>query len=141
MKHEVFFNTRDELTRVCLDDVMYVVADGNYVTIEMRSGRSMTLLASMQNIEQVIANEPDIHFEKVGRSHIINLTFLSQVNTLKRTITLADDIAKESVVLSVPKEAIRHLKQLLVDVPKSQVPEFSTHNGTMEAFKKDPPVK
>ena len=26
---DIFFNTRDELTKVCLDDVMYVVSDGS----------------------------------------------------------------------------------------------------------------
>ena len=137
MKQEnrtVYFNTRDELTKVCLDDVMYAVSDGNYITLKSKSGRTLTLLASMQNLMQVVESVEGLHFERVGRSHIINTAYLYQVNTLRKTITLIDENLSKTVELMAPKEAVRRLKQILADSPRRDIPDFDTSNGNMEAF-------
>lgn len=132
--HTVYFNTRDELTKVCLDDVMYAVSDGNYITLKFRSGRTLSLLASMQSFIQVTETITDVHFTRVGRSHVINLAYVSQVNSLRHSITLVDDQMKMTAELTVPKEAIHQLRQILAELPRRDIPEFHTANCHMEAF-------
>lgn len=133
-KHNIYFITRDELTKVCLDDVMYAVSDGNYITLKFKSGRTLTLLASLQNLIQIAETISDVHFERIGRGLIVNIAYVSQVNSLRKTVILVDDQMKMTVELMVPKEAIRQFKQILADTPKRPIPDFHTTNGNMEAF-------
>lgn len=132
--HNVYFNTRDELTKVCLDDVMYAVSDGNYIVIKFKSGRNLTLLASLQNFIQITDSIDDIHFERIGRSHVVNIAYVSQINSLRKAIILVDDQMKMTVELIVPKDAIRQFKQTLAESPREDIPNFETTNGNMEAF-------
>lgn len=130
----IFFNTRDELTKVCLDDVMYVTSDGNYITLNYKSGRSSTLLASLQNFIQATEYMGGHHFERIGKSHVVNIAYISQINTLRKTIVLVDDDMNERVEIVVSKEAIRALKATMMDCPKTVISNFKTSNGNMEAF-------
>lgn len=131
---DIFFNTRDELTKVCLDDVMYVTSDGNYIALNFKSGRTVTLLASLQNFMQAVSSMKDYHFERIGKSHVVNIDYVSQVNSLRRTIVLVDDDMNERVELIVSKDAIRTLKAAVISSPKRVISDFKTFNGNMEAF-------
>lgn len=132
--HNIYFSTRDELTKVCLDDVVYVASDGNYIKVKFKSGRTLTMLAGLQNFIQTTEEISDVHFVRIGRSHVINLAYVSQVNSLRRTITLANDDSDMMIELVVSKEAIRQLKQIISDMPQKAIPNFQTTNGNMEAF-------
>lgn len=131
---DIFFNTRDELTKVCLDDLMYVVSDGNYITLKFKSGRSVTLLASLQNFIQATEHVGDHRFERIGKSHVVNIAYVSQINTLRKTIALVDDDMNERVELNVSKEAIRNLKAMIISPDRNIISDFKTANGNMEAF-------
>lgn len=133
-EHEVFFNTRDELTKVCLDDVMYAANDGNYIILKFKSGRTLMLLASLQNFILLTENISDLHFVRIGRSYIVNTAYVSQINTLRKTISLVDDDMGITIELIAPKEAIRQLKQTIANTPRRRIPDFQTTNGNMEAF-------
>lgn len=132
--HNIYFSTRDELTKVCLDDVMYAISDGNYVVVKFKSGRKLTLLASLQNFIQAVEAVCGVHFERIGRSHVVNMAYVTQVNILRKTIVLVDDEVKTAVELSVPRDAIKQLKQVISESPRKDVPDFLTANGKMEAF-------
>lgn len=132
--HNIYFNTRDELTKVRLDDVMYVASDGNYITVKFKSGRNLTMLAGLQNFIQAAEEIHDLRFIRVGRSHVINIAYVSQLNSLRRTISLVNDEMGMAIELIVSKEAIRQLKQIINDLPRKNIPNFQTTNGNMEAF-------
>lgn len=132
--HEIYFNTRDELTKVHLDDVMYVASDGNYITIKFKSGRNQTLLASLQNFLQITEALCDERFVRIGRSYIVNIQYVAQVNNLRRSITLVDDQMKMTVELLVSKEALRQFKQMFEESPRRDITNFKTNNGNMKAF-------
>lgn len=132
--NKVYLNTRDELTKVCLDDVMYAVSDGNYITLKFKSGRTLTLLASLQNFIQITTSIKGLHFERIGRSLVVNIDYVSRINSLRRTIELVDDQMKVTVELMVPKESVRQLKQIISDSPRRAIPDFHPSNGNMEAF-------
>lgn len=132
--HTVYFNTRDELTKVCLDDVMYAVSDGNYIMLKFRSNRTLSLLASMQSFSMITETVADVRFVRVGRSHVVNMAYVSQVNCLRHAIVLVDDQTKVTMELIVPKDAIHKFRQMLTELPRHDIPEFHTANCHMEAF-------
>lgn len=132
--HNVYFNTRDELTKVCLTDVMYAESDGNYISLKLRSGRSLSLLASLQSFLMITEAMTGTNFVQVGRSHVVNKDYISQVNTLRRVVVLADDATKTMLEVKVTKDAIRQLKQLLMDAPRQDISDFHAANCNMEAF-------
>lgn len=133
--HIIYFNTRDELTKICLDDVMYVTSEGNYLVLRFKSGRTQMLLASLSNFEQLTETVSDVNFLRVGRSHIVNTAYISQVNSLRKTITFADDDMREATELPVSKDAIRTLRKAMESSLTNPIPHFKTANGNMEAYK------
>lgn len=133
-QHSIYFCTRDELTKVHLDDVMYATSDGNYITLKFKSGRTLLLLASLQNLIQAAHSIPGLHFERIGRSHIVNTAYISHINAPRRTVILADDQMKVTIELMLSKDAIRQLKQTLFAYPHRDIHNFQTTSGNMEAL-------
>lgn len=132
--HTVYFKTRDEVTKVRLSDVMYVINDGNYIILKFKSGRTATLLASLGNFITLTEGIPGIRFERIGRSHAVNIAYVSQVNVIRKTITLVDDDMKERMEIVVSKESVRQLKSVITSMPHIAISDFKTINGSMEAF-------
>lgn len=125
-------NTRDELARIDFNDVMAISADGNYTKLTLKSGRTITLLSGLSDME-IVAKRTCKSFIKVGRSHIINQKYLAMVNTIKKTITLADDTIKTCTELHVSKESIISFKRYLEKTKGEPISDFSPANGQMSA--------
>lgn len=134
IKHVIYFNTRDELTRVELAKVVYFESDGNYVSIVYSNGYNMTLLVSMINIEQVLQHVTDLPFVRVGRKHLINMRYLSQINLLKAQVMLMDSQTGQTFPITMSKEAVKQLKFAIKEAHPEQIDNFKTLNGKMEAF-------
>lgn len=130
----IFFNTRDELTRVNLADVMYIESDYNYVNIVLRSSLTLTLLSSLNNIEAITATLPSPCFVRVGRKHIINLNYLTHINIQKAQLTLADSTSMRPITLSTSRESLRSLKQSIKENHPNTIADFKASNCNMEAF-------
>jgi len=124
--------TRDEIACVNFNDVMVIIADGNYVRLTLRSGRTMLLLSGLHDMENV-ATRTCTSFRKVGRSHVVNLKYIAVINTAKRTITLADDSVKTSIDINVSKEAALALKRYMEELKGDMIVDFIPTNGHMSA--------
>lgn len=133
-QHSIYFCTRDELTKVHLDDVMFATYDSNDIYPKFKSGRTLLLRASLRNFLQTVASIPGLHFERIGRSLIINTAYISHINAPRRTVILADDQMKVTIELMLSKEAIRQLKQTLFAYPRRDIHSFQTTSGNMEAL-------
>lgn len=55
MDNILLFSTRDELTRIRLERVMYFEADANYTKVVFSNGVTATLLTSLVHLEKLIA--------------------------------------------------------------------------------------
>ena len=130
----IYFNTRDELTRINLADVMCFESDSCYVNIVLRNSLTQTLLASLNNIETITSTLPYPHFMRVGRKHIINLSYLTHINIQKAQLTLADSTSSRPVTLSASRESLRLLKQNIKEKPPDTIANFKASNCNMEAF-------
>lgn len=118
----LYINTRDELFKVDLDKMIYAMAEGNYVNMYFRNGQRIIICTSLQSLEQmilgVIAKNKRGVFIRIGRRYIVNNNYITHVNVLKQQLVLSDMDVVKPIILSVSKEALKTLKQAMVDNKK-----------------------
>ena len=106
----------DEMVRVDLRKVLYFKADRNYTDVYFLNGHHVTLLTSLLNIEKMLEDDrmkgKTIPFVRLGRSLIVNVTFILQINVLKQELSLSDVKTSGVYKVSVPKEVLKNLKEL-----------------------------
>jgi len=111
-----YFHTRDEMVRVDLRKVLYFKADRNYTDVYFLNGHHVTLLTSLLNIEKMLEDDrmkgKTMPFVRLGRSLIVNVTFILQINVLKQELSLSDVKTSGVYKVSVPKEVLKNLKEL-----------------------------
>lgn len=111
----MLFSTRDELTRIRLERVMYFEADANYTKVVFSNGVTATLLTSLVHLEKLISGvliEKNSIFVRIGKRYIINSAYLFQINVLRQRLVLSDLASPYTATLSVSKDALRKLKAL-----------------------------
>lgn len=115
MDNILLFSTRDELTRIRLERVMYFEADANYTKVVFSNGVTATLLTSLVHLEKLISGvliEKNSIFVRIGKRYIINSAYLFQINVLRQRLVLSDLASPYTATLSVSKDALRKLKAL-----------------------------
>ena len=115
--HYLLFNTRDEFTKVDLNNVVYFEADGNYTHIVFTNSYKVTITIGLSKIEQLLETqlrERAQQFIRIGKSYIINRIFILQINPLRQKLILSDMIHETVFALSISKEALKTLKDLIV---------------------------
>lgn len=114
-KTYIYINTRDEMCRLDLRQIVYFKADRNYTEAYFRNGTSQLLGVSILTIEKIL-DMPDLKgkipvFVRIGRSFIIATRFIQHINMLNLTLTLSDMLLPTVYHLNVPKEALKKLKE------------------------------
>ena len=112
----LYFNTRDEMLRVDLRKVLYFKADRNYTDVYFVNGVHVTLPAGLMSIEQMLENDKlrgrTMPFVRLGRSLIVNISYILHINVVKQELTLSDMTMPGCQRITVAKEALRKLKEL-----------------------------
>lgn len=112
----LYFNTRDEMLRVDLRKVLYFKADRNYTDVYFVNGVHVTLPTGLMSIEQMLENDKlrgrTMPFVRLGRSLIVNISYILHINVLKQELTLSDMSMPGCQRIAVAKEALRKLKEL-----------------------------
>ena len=109
-------NNRDEFLRIDISKIVYFEADGNYTNIVLSNqlkGMVCMNLSKMQRILTERLKEQAGIFARVGKSHIINHTYVYQINVLKQKLVLSDG-ENFTYQLDVSKEALKQLKEMYV---------------------------
>lgn len=112
----LYFNTRDELLRVDLRKVLYFQSDRNYTDVYFVNGVHVTLPTGLMAIEQMLDDDKIrgrvIPFVRLGRSFIVNLSYILRINVSKQELLLSDTHTPGVYKVSVSKEALRKLKDM-----------------------------
>ncbi len=112
--YKLCLNSRDELLIIDLEKIAFFQANGNYTHINYISGDSHLVTLGLSKVEEYIRmswpKDVPSPFVRLGRSLIINQSFLSEISILKQKVTLSDNNGK-SYSLSVPKPLIREYKE------------------------------
>ena len=109
-------NSRDELLRIDISKIVYFEADGNYTNIVMANQLKGVVCMNLAHMQQVLSErlkEQASIFVRVGKRHIINHTYVYQINVLRQKLTLSDG-KNFAFHLDVSKDALKQLKDLYV---------------------------
>ena len=122
----LYFNTRDELTKVDLNYVVYFEAEANYTHIVFSNGIKAMLLISLTHIEELIHDklkEIKQPFIRIGKKYIVNSSYIFQINLPKQKLILTDFSHPGFYSLSISKEALKNIKNLY----KTKVNDGNNH--------------
>lgn len=112
----LYLNSRDEFFRVDVSKIVYFESDGNYTHIILNNKMKATLgmnLAQMQSILSESLKEAATIFARVGKRHIINLTYVYQIAILRQKLVLSDGENFECQI-NVSKDALKKLRDMYV---------------------------
>lgn len=112
---KLYFQTRDELTCIETDLVAAVQANGNYSRIVYITKREVMLTHSLSKIEEILKsyNNNGNKFIRLGRSIIINHSFLHKIDILKQQVILSDG-DKNEIRITIPKQILKSYKSATV---------------------------
>ena len=114
-KRQLLFPTSIDLVRIAPDRIVYISSDGNYSTLVQADGEVRMLSFQLGQIEKMILSQLGSDgnmFIRIGKSLIINRSFISYINIPKQKLTLSD-VATFSHTVTASKEALRELKELI----------------------------
>ena len=110
----LYLNSRDELLRIDISKIVYFEADGNYTNIvlanQLRGVVCMNLARMQEMLSERLKEQASI-FARVGKRHIINHTYVYQINVLRQKLVLRDG-ERFAFSLDISKEALKKLKEL-----------------------------
>lgn len=112
---KLLFDTRDELTCIDTELVAVVQASGNYSRVVYITKREIMLTYGISKIEEVLKpyNNKKHRFLRLGRSIIINHSFLQKIDVLKQQVILSDG-SKNELRITIPKQVLKTYKSATV---------------------------
>lgn len=113
----LFLNSRDELLRVDIQNIVYFEADGNYtniISVNKLKGVVCVNLSQMQKLLSERLLEKASIFARVGKKYIVNLKHIYSINTIRQQIILSDG-ATFTYQLSIGKDALKELKHVFIE--------------------------
>lgn len=109
------FHTSTEVVRVPVGFLVYIKADGNYSAIVMADGSSYVLTLQLGQIERRISEgvgSGDSRFIRIGKSLIVNRTFITYINPGRQKLTLSDCRTFRHE-LTASRDALKALKEFI----------------------------
>ncbi len=115
MKRQLIISTSIDLVRIAPDKIVYIASDGNYSTLVQADNEVRMLSYQLGQIEKMISSQLGSEgnvFIRIGKSLIINRSYIYYINITKQKLTLSD-VASFSHTVTASKEALKQLKELL----------------------------
>lgn len=117
MPRYLYFNNRDEFFRIRLEDIVYFESDKNYSLLCMSTGQRIAFTLSMQRMQEYLVKslgDQARAFIRVGKSYIINSTYVFNIDLSKRVLKLLIPGSATPVQLKISYEALRKLRSLYI---------------------------
>lgn len=115
MKKFLVISTSNDLVRIAPDHIVYISSDGNYSTLVQTDGDMRMLSFQLGQVEKMIANQLGADgniFIRIGKSLIINRSFIYYINIAKQKLVLSD-VATVNHTVTASREALKQLKELI----------------------------
>lgn len=114
---KLILNSRDEIMSINLDEVVYFLADGNFTRIVFDNKLILTVGISMAKMEKILAefimkSQSQVKMMRAGKSHIINVSKIVQINVLKQQVLLSGGTGIMFTV-NISRDAAKQLKQII----------------------------
>lgn len=112
-------NSRDELVIINLEKVACFKANGNYTSLHYISKETRLLSIGLTKTEELIRRvwpaDRQSPFIRLGRSLIINQSYLSEINLIKQHLGLSD-CEGNKIYIKVPKPLLKEYKEKIKDL-------------------------
>ena len=112
----IFFNSRDQLLRIDMAEIVYFEGDGNLTYIVTSNKMKGTVNMNLGKMEEFLANEygrKASFFLRIGKKYIINMNYVYLINVSKQKLVLSD-YRNFSFQVPVSKEALKKVKELVL---------------------------
>ena len=115
-KDYIIFNSRDQLLRIELQEIVYFEADGNLTYIVAPNKLKGVVSMNLSKMEEFLAlqyGNKASSFFRLGKRFIINTSYIYSIQVAKQKLILSD---YHSFIFQLPvsKEALRKMKELLL---------------------------
>lgn len=127
--------TSTELVRVRTDEIVGVVADGNYSDLWLYDGRKHKLTFKLHYFDEAFNRLKDNPFIRIGRSLIINKQYVYIINLTDRQCIMAGQPIKGEFKFNAPRLALESLKNYLETDGREDKPNFA--NLSLDADRKE----
>lgn len=112
----IYLNSRDEFFRIDITKIVYFESDGNYTNIILNNKMKTTVCMNLIQMQSVLGenlkNAAGI-FARIGKRHIINLTYVYQISILRQALVLTDGENFEYQI-NVSKDALKKLREMYI---------------------------
>jgi len=118
----LLLNSRDELLRIDISNIVYFEADGNYTNVYLCNKLKGTVCMNLSRMQQALTaqlKDKATRFARIGKSYIINLNYVYSIQILKQRLILSDQ-STFAFQVSVSKEALKALRDLFLKNGKKQ---------------------
>jgi DNA-binding LytR/AlgR family response regulator len=115
MQSKLIISTTTELVRISPTKIVYISSDGNYSTLMQVDGELRILSHQLGQIEKMIETQlrnDSNNFIRIGKSLIINRTYIYYINVAKQKLILSD-AATFNYSVPASREALKQLKDLV----------------------------
>ena len=106
MKRSLIISTASDLVRIAPERIVYIASDGNYSTLVQTDGEMRMLSYQLGQIEKMISSQlggaEGNAFIRIGKSLIINNSYIYYINVAKQKMTLLSDAADTNIVVCIP---------------------------------------
>lgn len=114
----LFLNSRDELLRIDISKIVYFEANGNYTHIILANKLKSSVCMNLAQTEKMLAErlkEKSRCFVRIGKSYIVNMSFVYQISIIKQRLVLSD-YTSFAYQLEISKEALKKLRELFIAI-------------------------
>lgn len=112
--YKLCLNSRDELLIIDLEKIAYFQANGNYTHLNYIAGETHLLTVGLSKVEEFIRGtwpkDRPSPFVRLGRSLIVNQTYISEISVIRQKLTLSDREG-HAHSLMVPKPLLKQYKE------------------------------
>lgn len=128
---KLYFDSRDELTCIETDLVAAIQASGNYSRVVYITKKEVMLTYGISKLEVILKsyNSKRNRFIRLGRSIIINHSFLQKIDVLKQQLVLSDG-DKNDIRITIPKQILKSYKNATIKSIKLKEEQYEdNHSG------------
>jgi len=112
---KIIINSRDELTCIEPDMIAVVQANGNYSRVVYINKREINLTLGISRIEEILkTRKTKSKFIRLGRSIIINHSYLFKID-LSRQLLILSDNGENEIRVNLSKKTIKPYKEAVVE--------------------------
>lgn len=110
----ICFNSRDELYKVSVPEIVYIEAESNYTRIVLTNGLNALVGMNLGKMEQHLSCRfaaGASEFARIGKRFIINMHHIFRINMPRQELVLSDQ-RSFTYTLNISKEALKNLKDV-----------------------------